>query len=197
MRRATIRRTTKETEVAVTVVLDGSGMAQLATGIGFFDHMLEQLARHALIDLEVAAKGDLQVDHHHSVEDIGIALGQAVAAALGDKRGIVRFADVHLVMDETLTRVALDISGRPCLVWRTAFNAAKIGDFDTELVREFFEAFVRQAALTLHVETLYGENNHHIAESCFKGLARALGQAIRLDPRQMDRVPSTKGSLTG
>jgi imidazoleglycerol-phosphate dehydratase len=197
MRRATIRRTTKETEVAVTVVLDGSGMAQLATGIGFFDHMLEQLARHALIDLEVAAKGDLQVDHHHSVEDIGIALGQAVAAALGDKRGIVRFADVHLVMDETLTRVALDISGRPCLVWRTAFNAAKIGDFDTELVREFFEAFVRQAALTLHVETLYGENNHHIAESCFKGLARALGQAIRLDPRQIDRVPSTKGSLTG
>jgi imidazoleglycerol-phosphate dehydratase len=197
MRRATIRRTTKETEVAVTVVLDGSGVAQLATGIGFFDHMLEQLARHALIDLEVAAKGDLQVDHHHSVEDIGIALGQAVAAALGDKRGIVRFADVHLVMDETLTRVALDISGRPCLVWRTAFAAAKIGDFDTELVREFFEAFVRQAALTLHVETLYGENNHHIAESCFKGLARALGQAIRLDPRQMDRVPSTKGSLTG
>jgi imidazoleglycerol-phosphate dehydratase len=197
MRRATIRRTTKETEVAVTVVLDGSGMAQLATGIGFFDHMLEQLARHALIDIEVSATGDLQVDHHHSVEDIGIALGQAVAAALGDKRGIVRFADVHLVMDETLTRVALDISGRSCLVWRTAFNAAKIGDFDTELVREFFEAFVRQAALTLHVETLYGKNNHHIAESCFKGLARALGQAIRLDPRQMDQVPSTKGSLTG
>ncbi len=197
MRRATIRRTTKETEVAVTVVLDGSGMAQLATGMGFFDHMLEQLARHALIDIEVSATGDLQVDHHHSVEDIGIALGQAVAAALGDKRGIVRFADVHLVMDETLTRVALDISGRSCLVWRTAFNAAKIGDFDTELVREFFEAFVRQAALTLHVETLYGKNNHHIAESCFKGLARALGQAIRLDPRQMDQVPSTKGSLTG
>jgi imidazoleglycerol-phosphate dehydratase len=197
MRRATIRRVTKETEVAVTVVLDGSGMAQLATGIGFFDHMLEQLARHALIDIEVAAKGDLQVDHHHSVEDIGIALGQAVAAALGDKRGIVRFADVHLVMDETLTRVALDISGRPCLVWKTAFHAAKIGDFDTELVREFFEAFVRQAALTMHVETLYGENNHHIAESCFKGLARALGKAIRLDPRQLDQVPSTKGSLSG
>jgi imidazoleglycerol-phosphate dehydratase len=197
MRRATICRTTKETEVAVTVVLDGSGMAQLASGIGFLDHMLEQLARHSLIDIEVAAKGDLHVDHHHSVEDIGIALGQAVAAALGDKRGIVRFADVHLVMDETLTRVALDISGRPCLVWRTAFSAAKIGAFDTELVREFFEAFVRQAALTLHVETLYGHNNHHIAESCFKGFARALGQAIRLDPRQMDRVPSTKGSLTG
>jgi imidazoleglycerol-phosphate dehydratase len=197
MRRATIRRTTKETEVAVTVVLDGSGAVKLATGIGFFDHMLEQLARHALIDIEVAAQGDLQVDHHHSVEDIGIALGQAVAAALGDKRGIVRFADVHLVMDETLTRVALDISGRPYLAWRTAFKAAKIGDFDTELVREFFEAFVRHAALTVHVETLYGENNHHIAESCFKGLARALGQAIRLDPRQMDRVPSTKGSLTG
>jgi imidazoleglycerol-phosphate dehydratase len=197
MRRATISRTTKETEVAVTVVLDGSGMATLSTGIGFFDHMLEQVARHALMDIEIVAKGDLHVDYHHTVEDVGIALGQAVAAALGDKRGIVRFADVHLVMDEVLTRVALDISGRALLVWKTGFKAAKIGNFDTELVREFFEAFVRQAALTLHVETLYGDNNHHIAESCFKGLARALGQAIRLDPRQLDRVPSTKGSLTG
>jgi imidazoleglycerol-phosphate dehydratase len=197
MRRATISRTTKETEVAVTVVLDGSGMATLSTGIGFFDHMLEHVARHALMDIEIVAKGDLHVDYHHTVEDVGIALGQAVAAALGDKRGIVRFADVHLVMDEVLTRVALDISGRALLVWKTGFKAAKIGNFDTELVREFFEAFVRQAALTLHVETLYGDNNHHIAESCFKGLARALGQAIRLDPRQLDRVPSTKGSLTG
>jgi imidazoleglycerol-phosphate dehydratase len=197
MRRATISRSTKETDISVTVALDGSGVAKLSTGIGFFDHMLEQLARHAFIDLEIVAKGDLHVDHHHTVEDTGLALGQAMRAALGDKRGIVRFADVHLAMDESLTRVVVDISGRPLLVWKTRFNSPKIGAFETELVREFFEAFVRQAALTLHVETLYGENNHHIAESCFKGLARALGQAISLDPRQMDRVPSTKGSLTG
>jgi imidazoleglycerol-phosphate dehydratase len=197
MRRATISRLTKETDISVTLALDGSGLATLSTGIGFFDHMLEQLARHALIDLEIVAKGDLHIDHHHTVEDTGLALGQALKTALGDKRGIVRFADVHLAMDESLTRVTLDISGRPLLVWKTRFNSPTIGAFETELVREFFEAFVRQAALTLHIETLYGENNHHIAESCFKGLARALGQAICLDPRQIDRVPSTKGSLTG
>ena len=195
MRRATITRQTKETEIAVSVDLDGTGMGQIATGIGFFDHMLDQIARHSLIDLTIAAKGDLHIDMHHTVEDTGIALGQAIRTALGDLRGITRYADVHLPMDETLTRVALDFSGRPFLVFRTAFSRDKIGEFDTELVREFFQAFATHAAMTLHVETLYGLNNHHIAESCFKGLARALRQAVTIDPRQQDRVPSTKGSL--
>lgn len=197
MRRATITRKTKETDVSVSVNLDGTGAARIATGVGFFDHMLEQVARHSLIDLDIAARGDLHIDQHHTVEDTGIALGQAVRAALGDMKGVTRYADAHLAMDETLTRVALDISGRPFLVFRTTFSNAKIGEFDTELVREFFQAFAMNAGITLHVETLYGANNHHIAESSFKGLARALGAAVAIDPRQRDRVPSTKGTLQG
>ena len=195
MRRATIPRQTKETDISVTVDIDGSGLANISTGIGFFDHMLDQIARHALIDLTIAAKGDLHIDMHHTVEDTGIALGQAIRQSLGDMRGITRYADVHLAMDETLTRVALDFSGRPFLVFRTEFSHAKIGEFDTELVREFFQAVASHSAMTLHIETLYGLNNHHIAESCFKGFARALRQAVASDPRQLDRVPSTKGSL--
>ena len=195
MRKATVKRTTKETDVSVSLALDGTGKATIATGVGFLDHMLELLARHALFDVEVKVTGDLHVDHHHTTEDTGIAHGQAFLKALGDKKGIARYADIHLPMDEALTRVALDISGRPFLVFRSAFPAEKIGAFDTELVREFFQAFAIQAGLTLHVETLYGENSHHIAESCFKGLARALRQAVALDPREEGRVPSTKGTL--
>ncbi len=195
MRTATVTRTTKETDISVSLVLDGTGKAEVATGVGFFDHMLDQIARHALVDMTIAAKGDLHIDDHHTVEDVGIALGQAFRQALGDMKGITRYADVHLPMDETLTRVAIDISGRPFLVFRTQFSAAKIGTFDTELVREFFQAFAMNAGITLHVETLYGANNHHIAESCFKGLARALRVAIAQDERQQGRVPSTKGSL--
>lgn len=195
MRRATITRQTKETDISVTVNLDGSGRSEISTGIGFFDHMLDQIARHSLVDMAIAAKGDLHIDMHHTVEDVGIALGQVFREALGDKRGITRYADVHLPMDEVLTRVALDFSGRAFLVFKTDFSQPKIGEFDTELVREFFQAFAMNAHVTLHVETLYGANNHHIAESCFKGLARALRIAISIDPAQHDRVPSTKGTL--
>jgi imidazoleglycerol-phosphate dehydratase len=169
----------------------------VATGIGFLDHMLEQLARHSLIDIELAAKGDLHIDFHHTTEDCGIVLGQAFAKALGDKLGITRYASLHLPMDETLTRVAVDVSGRPYLIWKVGFSRPKIGDMDTELFREWFQAFAQNAGITLHVETLYGENNHHIAESCYKGLARALREAVALDPRQAGRVPSTKGTLSG
>lgn len=197
MRSAKLSRKTRETEIEAKLTLDGTGISSARTGVGFFDHMLDQIARHSLIDLEVVATGDLHIDHHHTVEDTGIVLGQAFRRALGDMRGITRYADVLLPMDETLTRVALDISGRPFLVFRTTFHHAKIGDFDTDLVREFFQAFTMHAGLTLHVETLYGLNDHHIAESCFKGLARALGSAIAIDPRQQDRIPSTKGSLAG
>lgn len=197
MRRASIARKTHETDIRLSVDLDGTGIARVQTGVGFLDHMLELLARHALIDLEVEAVGDLHVDFHHTTEDVGIALGQAVRQALGDMKGITRYADVHLPMDETLTRVALDVSGRPFLVWRTVFSAPKIGEFDTELVREFFQGFATHAGITLHVETLYGVNAHHIAESCFKGVARALRQAIAIDARNQDRVPSTKGQLGG
>jgi imidazoleglycerol-phosphate dehydratase len=195
MRRATITRKTNETEITVSVGLDGAGIARVATGIGFFDHMIEQVARHSGIDLEATAKGDLHIDMHHTVEDTGIALGQALRQALGDRKGIARYADVHLPMDETLTRVAIDVSGRPFLVFKSEFTAPKIGDFDTELVREFFQAFAINAGITLHVETLYGANSHHIAESCFKGLARALRIAITVDERRKDEIPSTKGSL--
>ncbi len=197
MRQASITRDTSETKIAVSVDLDGSGKADIATGIGFLDHMLEQVARHALIDITLKAKGDLHVDQHHTTEDTGIALGQAIAQALGDRRGITRFASVFVPMDEALTRVALDVSGRPFLVWNVAFSRSKVGDMDTELFREWFQAFAQNAALTLHVENLYGENNHHIVESCYKGLARALGQALAIDPRTADRVPSTKGTLSG
>ena len=195
MRKGLVRRTTKETDVEVTVDLDGTGASTIATGIGFLDHMLDLLARHARIDLDVAAKGDLHVDQHHTTEDVGIALGQAVRQALGDMKGISRYGDVHLPMDEALTRVAVDISGRPCLVFKTTFARDKLGTFDTELVREWFHAFAVNAAMTVHVETLYGANDHHIAESCFKGLARALRAAVEPDPRAAGEVPSTKGRL--
>ena len=195
MRSASISRKTAETDVSVSVGLDGTGRAAIATGIGFLDHMLELFARHGLFDIEVKVAGDLHVDQHHSAEDCGIALGQAFAQALADKRGVSRYADIHLAMDEALTRVCVDISGRPFLVFRTAFKVEKIGQFDTELVREWFQAFAMNAGLTLHVETLYGDNAHHIAESCFKGLARALRIAVAVDPREEGRVPSTKGSL--
>jgi imidazoleglycerol-phosphate dehydratase len=197
MRKATVKRATKETDVEVAVDLDGSGAASIATGIGFLDHMLDLLARHSRIDLDIKAKGDLHVDHHHTTEDVGIALGQAVKKALGDMKGVTRYADVHLPMDETLTRVALDISGRPFLVFKVDFVRAKIGTFDTALVQEWFQAFAVNAALTLHVATLYGSNDHHIAESCFKGLARALRTAIAIDSRAAHEVPSTKGTLGG
>jgi imidazoleglycerol-phosphate dehydratase len=196
MRNGAVTRKTKETGIEVSVDLDGTGVASIATGIGFFDHMLEQLARHSLMDIEIRATGDLHIDQHHTVEDTGIALGQAVRQALGDMAGIARFADVLLPMDETLTRVAVDISGRPFLVFRTKFAQPKIGAFDSELVREFFQAFATHAAMNIHVETLYGENAHHIAESSFKGLARALRAAVELDRRQRDAIPSTKGLLS-
>ncbi len=194
-RQATITRKTKETEISATVDLDGTGAYDIKTGVGFLDHMLEQLARHGLIDITLRAKGDLHIDFHHTTEDCGIVLGQAVAKALGDKQGISRYADVHLPMDETLTRVALDVSGRPYLIWNVTFTRDKLGEMDTELFREFFQAFAQNAGITLHVANLYGENNHHIAETCFKGLARALRLALTIDPRQTGRVPSTKGML--
>ncbi len=196
MRKAEIKRATGETKISVAIDLDGTGKASIATGIGFFDHMLTLLCRHSLIDMTIKAKGDLEVDFHHTVEDVGIALGQAFAKALGEKKGITRYADCLMPMDETLTRVAIDISGRAFLVFRSGFSAPKIGEFDTELVREFFQGFAANAGVTLHVETLYGDNNHHIAESCFKGLARVLRQAVSIDPRMKDAVPSTKGTLS-
>lgn len=196
-RTATIKRETKETQIEVTINLDGSGAYNIATGIGFLDHMLEQLSRHSLIDIDLKAKGDLHIDFHHTTEDTGIALGQAVAQALGERKGVARYADCHLAMDETLTRGAIDVSGRPYLVWDVAFSRPKVGDMDTELFREWFQAFAMNAGITLHIATLYGENNHHIAETCFKALARTLAIAVAIDPRQADRIPSTKGSLNG
>ncbi|MCW5687663.1 MAG: imidazoleglycerol-phosphate dehydratase HisB [Pseudolabrys sp.] len=195
MRTATIKRKTKETDIDVTVDLDGKGRSQIATGIGFLDHMLDLLARHSRIDMNVKAVGDLHIDFHHTAEDTGIALGQAVKQALGDMKGIGRYADVHMPMDETLTRVALDISGRPFLVFKAEFGRDKVGTFDTELVQEWFQAFAMNAGVTLHVECLYGTNDHHIAESCFKGLARCLRSAVAIDERTKDEVPSTKGTL--
>jgi imidazoleglycerol-phosphate dehydratase len=195
-RQASVERKTRETEIRATVDLDGTGAYDIETGIGFLDHMLEQLARHSLIDINLYAKGDVHIDFHHTTEDTAIVLGQAIGKALGDKQGIARYADVHLAMDETLTRVAIDVSGRPHLVWNPAFSRPKVGEMDTELFREWFQAFAQNAGITLHVTTLYGENNHHIAETCYKGLARALRQAIALDPRQAGRVPSTKGTLS-
>ena len=194
-RSASVKRTTKETDIEVVIDLDGTGASNITTGIGFFDHMLDLLARHSRIDITVKAKGDLHIDHHHTTEDVGIALGQAVKQALGDMKGITRYADVHVPMDETLTRVAIDVSGRPVLVFKADFGRDKVGTFDTELVREWFHAFATNAGVTLHVETLYGTNDHHIAESCFKGLARALRAAFAIDPRAAGEVPSTKGRL--
>jgi imidazoleglycerol-phosphate dehydratase len=196
-RSAEFSRKTKETEISVSVDLDGTGRSEIATGIGFFDHMLDQLARHSLIDIKVEAKGDLHIDDHHTVEDTGIAIGQALAKALGERRGIMRYASIDLAMDEALTRAAIDVSGRPFLVWNVAFSSPKIGTFDTELVREFFQALSQHAGVTLHVANLHGANNHHIAETCFKAVARVLRAAVERDPRRPDAVPSTKGSLKG
>jgi imidazoleglycerol-phosphate dehydratase len=196
-RQAAVERVTRETRIRARVNLDGSGRFEVKTGIGFLDHMLEQLARHSLIDLELQADGDLHIDFHHTTEDTGYVVGEAVAKALGERRGIARWGDALIPMDETLTRVAMDISGRPYLIWKVAFSRPKLGEMDTELFKEWFQAFAQSAGVTLHVETLYGENNHHIVESCYKGLARALRQAVTIDPRRADAVPSTKGVLGG
>jgi imidazoleglycerol-phosphate dehydratase len=195
MRQATVERKTRETQITASVNLDGTGAARIATGIGFLDHMLEQLARHSLIDITLEAKGDLHIDYHHTTEDTGIVIGEAVSKALGDRRGIRRYGDAVIPMDETLSRVALDASNRPYLIWKVAFSRPKLGEMDTELFKEWFQAFAQMAGLTLHVENVYGENNHHIVESCYKGLARALRQAVEMDPRQVGEVPSTKGTL--
>ena len=197
MRKASLDRKTTETQIAVSMNLDGTGAYDVKSGVGFLDHMLELLSRHSLIDIKLRAKGDTHIDFHHTTEDSGIALGQAFAKALGDRKGIRRYADCFLPMDEALTRAAIDVSGRPYLIWMVEFSRPKIGEFDTELVREWFQAFAMNAGVTLHVQTLYGDNCHHIAESCFKALARVLRGAIEIDPRQKDRIPSTKGSLKG
>jgi imidazoleglycerol-phosphate dehydratase len=195
MRIAEIKRKTNETDISVSVNLDGTGRHDIETGIGFLDHMLDQLARHGLIDITVRARGDLHIDFHHTAEDVGIALGEAVRKALGDKKGIRRYASADLPMDGTLTRVALDVSGRPFLVWKVEFTRDKVGEMDTELFREWFQAFAMNAGITLHVETVYGDNNHHVAESAFKALAKALRAAVEIDPRAADAIPSTKGTL--
>ena len=195
MRTATVQRTTKETDIAITVNLDGTGEYTVSTGIGFLDHMVEQLSRHSLIDISMAVKGDLHIDQHHTVEDSALALGEAVAQALGDKRGIARYGEAHAPMDETLTRCALDISGRPYCVYKSGFSQPRLGEMDTEMFPHWFASFAQTAGITLHLETLYGENNHHIAESSYKALARALRQAIAIDPRKGDAIPSTKGVL--
>ena len=197
MRKGAVKRTTKETDIDVSVNLDGTGVSKIETGIGFLDHMLDLLARHSRMDITVKAKGDLHIDDHHTAEDVGIALGQSVKQALGDLKGITRYADVHIPMDEALSRVAIDVSGRPMLVFKVKFVRDKIGTFDTELVNEWFQAFAMNAGITLHVETLYGTNDHHISESCFKALARALRAAFAIDPRAANEIPSTKGSLSG
>lgn len=196
-RTAKIARKTNETDIAVEIDLDGSGKFDIATGIGFFDHMLEQLSRHSLIDMKVRAEGDLHIDAHHTTEDTGIALGQALSKALGDRAGIRRYASLDLCMDETLSFAAIDVSGRPFLVWNAEFSRDKVGDYDTELFQEFFQAFAQNAGITLHVKNLYGTNNHHIAETCFKVVARVLRAAIEADPRQEGVIPSTKGTLNG
>jgi len=195
MRRAKVSRSTSETSIEVEIGLDGSGRADIATGVGFFDHMLELFARHALFDLTVKAKGDTHIDDHHTVEDVGIAMGEAFLKALGDKKGLNRYGDIRLPMDEALAEVAVDVSGRPFLVFEAGFTAPKIGSFDSELVREWFQAFAVNARITLHAEARRGANSHHIAEALFKGLARALRHAVAIDPREAGRVPSTKGSL--
>ena len=197
MRQASVERNTKETQLSASVDLDGTGTYDVSTGIGFLDHMMEQLSRHSLIDLTLRAQGDLHIDFHHTTEDTGYAVGEAVSRALGDRAGIVRYGSALIPMDETLTRVALDCSNRPYLVWKVDFSRPKLGEMDTELFQEWFKAFAQSAGLTLHVEILYGENNHHIVESCYKGLARALMAAVAIDPRRADAVPSTKGVLGG
>jgi imidazoleglycerol-phosphate dehydratase len=195
MRTASVHRKTSETSIDVTVNLDGTGSYAVSTGIGFLDHMLEQVSRHSLIDLAVKTVGDLHVDQHHTTEDTALAIGEALAKALGDKTGIARYGTAYAPMDETLTRVSLDISGRPWLVWKASFNTPRLGEWDTELIEHWFHSFAQSAGITLHVDNLYGSNNHHIVESCYKGLARALRQAVEIDPRKADSVPSTKGML--
>ena len=195
MRKADITRTTAETAISASVNLDGTGIYAVKTGVGFFDHLVDQLSRHSLIDITLTASGDLHIDDHHTVEDCGIALGQAIAAALGDKRGIFRYGQCNLAMDDAQVATALDLSGRPYLVWNVAFPTAKIGTFDTELVREFFQALSTHAGITLHVDLVHGINSHHIAEAAFKSVARALRQAVERDPRQAEAIPSTKGTL--
>jgi imidazoleglycerol-phosphate dehydratase len=195
-RRAFVSRATKETRIAAAINLDGTGKYDIKTGIGFLDHMLEQLSRHSLIDITLRAEGDLHIDYHHTTEDSGIVLGECLAKALGDRAGIRRYGAAHIPMDETLTEVALDASNRPYLIWKVNFSKPKLGTMDTELFKEWFQAFAQSAGVTLHVENLYGENNHHIVESCFKGLARALRQAVEIDPRRAGAVPSTKGTLS-
>ena len=195
MRKATVTRQTKETQITAAVNLDGTGKYDISTGIGFLDHMLEQLAKHSLMDIELKAKGDLHIDFHHTTEDSGITIGQAITEALGDRKGITRYANAYIPMDETLSRVSLDISGRPYLIWKVDFTRDKLGEMDTELFKEWFGGFAQAAGITLHVENLYGTNSHHIVESCYKGLARALKTALAIDPRAADVVPSTKGSL--
>jgi len=197
MRQATVERKTKETQISVSVNLDGTGEYTITTGIGFLDHMLEQLSRHSLMDLQVQGQGDIHIDFHHMTEDTGIAIGEAISKALGDLKGITRYGSATIPMDETLTRVNLDISKRPYLIWKVDFTKPKLGDMDTELFKEWFQAFAHGAGITLHVENIYGENNHHIVESCFKALARAFRQAIEIDPRKADTIPSTKGTLGG
>jgi len=197
MRKASVKRETKETRIEAEIDLDGQGRSDIKSGIGFLDHMLDQLARHSLIDIRLAAKGDLHIDFHHTTEDTGIVLGEAVAKALGERKGIARWGEATVPMDETLTRVALDASNRPYLIWKVKFSKPKLGEMDTELFKEWFQAFAQHAGLTLHIENLYGENNHHIVESCFKGLARALRAAVAIDPRKAGEVPSTKGVLGG
>ncbi len=196
-RTAIVERNTAETRIAIHLTIEGRGQYKVSTGIRFFDHMLELFTRHGAFDLELKCDGDLDVDQHHTVEDVGIVLGQLFAKALGDRRGIARWGDALVPMDETLTRVAIDVSNRPYLIWKVKFSKPKLGEMDTELFKEWFQAFVQSAGVTLHVENLYGENNHHIVESCFKGLARVLRQAVALDPRNRAAVPSTKGVLGG
>ena len=197
MRTGSVHRKTSETSIDVELNLDGTGIYEVSTGIGFLDHMMEQLSRHSLIDLNLKAIGDLHIDQHHTTEDSGIAIGTAFAQALGDRKGISRYGEATIPMDETLTRVALDLSNRPYLIWKVNFTRDKLGDMDTELFKEWFQAFAQAAGVTLHVENLYGDNNHHIVESCFKALARALRAAVEIDPRKADAVPSTKGTLGG
>jgi imidazoleglycerol-phosphate dehydratase len=195
MRTASIERKTKETNIAVEVNLDGTGKYNIQTGIGFLDHMLEQISKHSLIDLTVKAKGDLHIDLHHTTEDTGIAIGEAISKALGDKKGIKRYAHALIPMDETLSRIALDVSGRPYLVWKVKLKVEKLGEMDTELFKEWFQGFAQAAGITLHIENIYGDNSHHIIESCYKGLAKALRSAFEIDPRQKDSIPSTKGTI--
>lgn len=197
MRQAKVERNTAETQISVAVNLDGTGVYDVSTGLGFLDHMLEQFSRHSLMDLTVRTKGDLHIDGHHTTEDTGLAIGQAIREALGDRAGIMRYGQALTPMDETLTRVALDLSNRPYLIWKVKFSRPKLGEMDTELFREWFQALSQAAGITLHVEVLYGENNHHMVESCFKGLATSLRQAMEIDPRKAGAVPSTKGVLGG